>query len=77
MISLPAELDRTLGTRWPDYLDIEGLKHSDESWSLVLLDSDYRYYTFRAVLSSDGRWSIIPISGFDEGRTGWLLEGEL
>lgn len=42
------------------------MEHSNWAYTIVLLDLDYKYYTFRANLSLDGRWTVIPISGFDE-----------
>lgn len=73
--SFPEMLQRTIETRWPDYLDIDAVFHSEHCYTIVLLDLDYKYYTFRVNLSLDGRWTVIPLSGFYDGGA-WATEGQ-
>lgn len=73
--TLPSELEKTLATRWSDYLDTDWVRHSDSVYSISLLDWDQTWYVMRAVLSDDGRWSIIPIAGFFERIEGTLTWG--
>jgi hypothetical protein len=54
--------------RFPDHLDIVGVRHSDKCWTIDVLDLDYRHYTFRLNLSDDDRWTIAPIAGFQYGE---------
>ena len=64
--ALPYEASQLIEYRFPDYLDVEGVRHSDECYTMVLLDLDYKYYTFRLNLSLDGRWTLAPLSGFED-----------
>lgn len=57
-------------------MDLHAVVHGRGFYSVSLLDSDYRWYIFRANLSQDGRWSIIPIAGFDEPVRGTLDWGK-
>src|SRR5215213_5992470 len=65
-INLPDSLRELIAYAFPDYLDEDAVRHSDESWTVVVLDLDYRYRTFRANLSLDDRWTLCPVSGCDE-----------
>lgn len=66
MTSLPETLELTLDTRWPNRIGVDAVRHSESAYSCVLLDGDWCYFVFRVSLSLDGRWSIIPIAGFEE-----------
>lgn len=72
MNALPAEAEATLAARWPHILGLDFVKHSDECYSVVLLDVDYKHYTFNLSLSLDGRWTVVPIAGFHYAAEGQL-----
>lgn len=52
--------------RFPYCLDVDFVRHSDECYTVVVMDWDYKHYTFRLHLSVDGRWSLAPLSGFED-----------
>lgn len=64
---LPPEATEIIEYRWPDYLDAVAVRHSGTTFTVTLMDLDYRHYTFRLNLSFDGRWTVCPISGFVYG----------
>jgi hypothetical protein len=66
MMLLPQRADDLIDYRFPDALDIETVKHSDECFTVTLMDLDYHHYTFRLNLSLDGRWTLAPLSGFED-----------
>lgn len=62
---LPQKAQDIVEFRWPDYLDAEAIRHSDTTYTVTLMDLDYKHYTFVLNLSLDGRWSVCPIAGFE------------
>ena len=60
ILTLPSELDQLIGWRWPDALWVSGQRHSDECYTVWILDADYTYTEARAHLSLDGRWTLSP-----------------
>jgi hypothetical protein len=62
---LPQLADDLVDYRFPDCLDMEVVRHSDQAYTVTLMDLDYRHYTFRLILGLSGRWTLVPISGFD------------
>jgi len=77
---LPSKAEQIVAYRFPDYLDSEVVRHSDESFTITLMDLDYKHYTFRLNRSWDGRWTLAPIAGFEDTDSlglgvGWLRGG--
>jgi hypothetical protein len=85
MLKLPPLADELLYYRWPNALDAEYVRHSDECYTVTLWDHDGRHYTFRLNLSLDGRWTVAPIAGFEDTATnspqldggGWQTESKI
>lgn len=46
--------------RFPDALDLHYERHSDEAWTVYVLDIDYSYSRWLACLSLDDRWTLSP-----------------
>jgi hypothetical protein len=63
---LPLEAQELIEYRFPDYLDADEVKHSDTTYTIVLMDLDYDHYVFRMNLSLDGRWTLAPVTGFED-----------
>lgn len=76
-MSLPQAADQLIDYRFPDALDMEVVRHSDQSYTVTLMDLDYVHYTFRLNLALDGRWTLAPIYGFAYGESSYLGEGWL
>lgn len=71
-MNLPLELDRTIDFGYPDALWIAAEKHSDECYTVWVLDVDYLYHELRAHLSVDERWTLSPARGpWHTSETGW------
>lgn len=68
-MELPRALDDLIDYRFPDALDLDFVRHSDRCYTIVLMDLDYKHYTFRMTLSLDQRWSLVPISGFEDNAS--------
>jgi len=66
LIVLPQAADDLIDYRFPDALDIVVVRHSDLCYTVALMDLDYKHYTFRLNLSVDGRWTLAPLTGFEE-----------
>lgn len=76
MISeLPQDAQELISYGWPDYLDAEAVRHSDTTYTVTLLDLDYKHYTFVLNLSLDERWTVCPIAGFEYGGDATLYSG--
>jgi hypothetical protein len=60
---LPRELDDSIDYLFPAALWVAAEKHSDEAYTVWVLDVDYAYNEIRACLSLDGRWTLSPIRG--------------
>lgn len=73
---LPEGAQEVVDYRFPDHLDIVGVRHSDRCWTVDVMDLDYKHYTFRLNLSVDGRWTLAPIAGFRYGDGLTLQEGD-
>ena len=67
--ALPAEADDLITYAFPNALDLDFVRHSDQCYTIVLMDYDYKHYTFRLHLSLDERWTLAPISGFAYGES--------
>lgn len=76
MTTLPRQADDLVSYRFPDALDLEAVRHSDECFTVTLMDLDYKHYTFRLNLSFDQRWTLAPIAGFQYGDPLTLAEGD-
>jgi hypothetical protein len=63
---LPPGIDELLDYRFPDALDLVYVRHSDEAFTITLMNADYKHFTFRMTLSLDGRWSLVPLAGFED-----------
>lgn len=63
---LPPEPQATVDYAFPNHLDLDYVRHSEECYTVVLMDPYYKHYTFRLNLSLDGRWTLAPISGFED-----------
>lgn len=71
---LPPELDRTIDFGYPDALWVAAERHSDECYTIWVLDQDYLYREMRAHLSLDGRWTLSPTRGpWHTSETGWQV----
>lgn len=67
---LPYDLELALSYAYPDFIACEAFRHSAEVWTLLVLDLDGTYNTWRASLSLDERWTLSPVALFCE--TPWL-----
>ena len=65
-LSLPAGVDQLIDFRFPDALDLEFVRHSDQCYTITLMDLDYVHYTFRVNEADDGHWTLVPIAGFED-----------
>lgn len=65
--ALPTGAVELVEYRWPDYLDAVAVRHSDTTFTVTLMDLDYKHYTFRLNQSVIGRWTLCPVSGFVYG----------
>jgi hypothetical protein len=62
-MDLPPELNRTIDYAFPDSLWVAAEKHSEDAYTVWVLDLDYRYNECRACLSLDDRWTLSPVRG--------------
>ena len=58
--SFPQKLDDLLEYAFPEAVAIEGIRHGDEAWTLVILDVDLKQTVWLACLSLDHRWTLSP-----------------
>lgn len=65
---LPAAADDLVDYRFPNALAVDFVRHSDLCYTCVVMDLDYKHYTFRLHLSLDGRWTLAPLTGFDDNN---------
>jgi hypothetical protein len=56
----PPELSELVLWRFPDALDLDYQRHSDQVYTVHILDLDYSYTRWLASLSLDGRWTLSP-----------------
>lgn len=54
------QLDDLIVYGWPDALWVECEMHSQEAYTVWILDADYTYGRWLAALSLDGRWTLSP-----------------
>jgi len=52
--------------RWPDALWVSLERHSDEAFTIWILDADDTYTEWLAAYSLDHRWTLSPRRGFCE-----------
>lgn len=62
-VTIPQHLDESVAYLYPDALWVAYERHSDEAYTLWVLDLDYSYNELRACLSLDGRWTLSPVRG--------------
>jgi hypothetical protein len=60
---LPVLLEETLARAFPDALWITSQKHSEECYTVWVLDLDYSYTQWVGHLSLDDRWTVSPVRG--------------
>jgi hypothetical protein len=60
-IELPPALEDLLERLEPDFLGYDATYHSPECFTITLLTLDYKYRSYRAHLSWDGRWTLNPL----------------
>lgn len=60
----PPALEETISYAYPDFLGAEVWRHSDSCFTVLVLDLDQRYNTWRAHLSLDDRWTLSPVALF-------------
>ena len=58
--AFPKDLDELIEWWAPNALAIEGIRHDDRTYTLVVLDLDYRQTVWLACLSLDHRWTLSP-----------------
>lgn len=58
--AFPETLDELIEWWKPNALAIEGIRHDDRIYTLVVLDLDYTYTVWLASLSLDNRWTLSP-----------------
>jgi hypothetical protein len=63
IMELPNALNELIDYRWPDSLWVAGEMHSEQAYTIWVLDIDYSYNEARACLSLDGRWTLSPVGG--------------
>ena len=80
-MTLPVQLDELISYRFPDSLWTAAERHSDECYTIWVLDLDYSYNEARATLSLDGRWTLSPVGGpwhtYETGKRGERLQPSL
>lgn len=69
-IEVPYDLELAISYAYPDYIVAELFHHSWQCYTVVVLDLDGTYNTWRANLSLDERWTLSPVALFCE--TPWL-----
>lgn len=60
---IPLGITELLDMKFPDALAIDGIRHADEAWTLIIFDVDYSYSVWLGCLSLDGRWTLSPRPG--------------
>lgn len=63
---LPALAYDTLYRALPETLTYSAERHSDHCYSVVVLTSQFKYYECRLNLSLDERWSLVPVTGWED-----------
>jgi hypothetical protein len=61
ILTLPVQLDELVAYAFPDALWVAGQQHSPSTYTIWVLDLDYRYNEMRACLSMDNRWTLSPV----------------
>lgn len=59
-MSLPLDLDALIDWRWPDSLWVAAERHSDQAFTIWILDLDHSYNEWLATLALDGHWTLSP-----------------
>jgi hypothetical protein len=67
-IKPPQALDELVAWAFPDALWITFEPHSDEAFTVNILDLDYTYTVWLATLSLDERWTLSPRGGPWQGK---------
>jgi hypothetical protein len=62
--SLPYSAAALLTWAFGDYLELACFRHSSETYTVSILDTDNNYLTFRLNRSLDQRWTLVPVAGF-------------
>jgi hypothetical protein len=57
---IPKRLDEIIDYLYPDALMVGATRHSDDVYSIYVLDIDYKYTKWLASLSLDQRWTLSP-----------------
>jgi hypothetical protein len=68
----PFDLDATVAYLYPDALWVTYERHSDQAYTVNVLNLDYRYTVWLGSLSLDGRWTLSPREGPFQGSPVWL-----
>jgi hypothetical protein len=58
--AIPQRLDEIIDYAFPNALMVGATCHSDDVYSIYILDLDYSYTRWLASLSLDNRWSLSP-----------------
>lgn len=61
---LPYSAAALLAWAFGEYLELACFRHSSETYTVSILDTDNRYLTFRLNRSLDQRWTLVPVAGF-------------
>jgi hypothetical protein len=57
---IPERLDEIIDYAFPDALMVGATPHSEETYTVYILDLDYTYTRWLASLSVDNRWTLSP-----------------
>jgi hypothetical protein len=60
---IPVALEDTLAFAFPDALWISTQKHSDEAYTVWILNLEYTYTEWVCHLGQDDRWTVSPVRG--------------
>lgn len=58
--AFPTELDQLIDFAFPEAVAVEGIRHSDEAFTIVVLDVNLSQTVWLAALSLDHRWTLSP-----------------
>lgn len=57
---IPNGIEQAIDRKFPDAVAVDGIRHSDDAWTIVVLDVDLNQTVWLASLSLDHRWTLSP-----------------
>jgi hypothetical protein len=65
--SLPLSAEVLIDWAFPNHLQLAVFRHSSETYTVSILDTDNNYLTFRLNRSLVPHWTLVPVAGFRYG----------